>query len=99
MRAVLEQLRSAGGGVRLVVCDLSSSPYVDLAGARMLQGLGDELAKRNVTLRVTDAHASVRDMLRAEGVDEKVGGVNRFASVADVVDDFLARSTRADHPA
>ncbi len=86
MRAVLDRLRSEGD-VRLVVCDLSTSPYVDLAGARMLQSLSDELAKRRVALRVTDAHAAVRDLLRAEGVDQKVGGVNRFASIADVVDD------------
>jgi high affinity sulfate transporter 1 len=94
MRGVLDQLRAEGGDVRLVVCDLSTSPYVDLAGARMLESLSDELAKRNVTLRVTDAHASVRDLLRAEGADEKVGNISRFASVADVVDDFLAESTR-----
>jgi SulP family sulfate permease len=99
MRAVLDQLRSDDSDIRLVVCDLSTSPHVDLAGARMLENLSGELAKQNVTLRVTDARASVRDLLRAEGVDEKVGGINRFASVADVVDDFLASSTRAGHPA
>ena len=99
LRAVLDQVRSTGSALRLVVCDLSTSPYVDLAGARMLQNLADELAKRHVTLRVTDAHAAVRDLLRAEGVDERVGGVNRFASVADVVDDFVVESTRARHPA
>jgi SulP family sulfate permease len=93
IRAVLDQLRTEGPAVRLVVCDLSTSPYVDLAGARMLASLSDELEKRNVTLRVTDARASVRDLLRAEGVDEKVGGINRFASVTDVIDDFLAEST------
>jgi MFS superfamily sulfate permease-like transporter len=93
MHAVLDRLRGHDGrDVRLVVCDLSTSPYVDLAGARMLASLSDELAKRNVTLRVTDAHATVRDLLRAEGVDAKVGGINRFASVADVVDDFLVRT-------
>jgi SulP family sulfate permease len=99
MRAVLDQLRSEGSGICLVVCDLSTSPYVDLAGARMLESLSDELAKRNVTLRVTDAHAAVRDLLRAQGVDEKVGGINRFASVADVVDHFLRESARSEHPA
>jgi len=96
MHAVLEQLRDEGASVRLVVCDLSSSPYVDLAGAHMLDSLSDELAKRNVMLRVTDARASVRDLLRAQAVDEKVGGINRFASVADVVDDFLAGSAGAN---
>ena len=87
-QAVLDRLRAQGTGVRLVVCDLSTSPHVDLAGARMLESLSDELAKRNVTLRVTDARASVRDLLRAEGVDERVGGINRFTSVADVVEHF-----------
>jgi len=94
-QAVIDRLRSEGDGVRLVVCDLSTSPHVDLAGARMLGDLGDELAKRNVALRVIDARASVRDLLRAEGVDERVGGIDRFASVADVVDDFSASAASA----
>jgi hypothetical protein len=34
----------------------------------------------------------VRDRLRREGVDEKLGGVNRFSSVADVIDHFLGES-------
>lgn len=90
VRAVLDQLRTEGAGVRLVVCDLSTSPHVDLAGARMLESLSDELSKRNVALRVTDARASTRDLLRASDLQDKVGGIDRFTSVADVVDDFLA---------
>jgi high affinity sulfate transporter 1 len=95
LRTVLDQLRSEGADLRLVICDLSASPYVDLAGARMLERLADELAPAKVLLRITDARATVRDLLRAQGVDEKVGGINRFASVADVVDDFLGEPTRA----
>src|SRR5262249_2133273 len=53
--------------VRLVVCDLSDAPLVDLAGARMLGGLHRELAKRGIRMRVVEAHARVRDLLRAEG--------------------------------
>jgi hypothetical protein len=30
----------------------------------------------------------VRDRLRNEGVDNKLGGVNRFTTVADAVDSF-----------
>ena len=36
--------------------------------------------------------SSVRDRLRREGVDSKLGGVNRFTTVADVIDHFLAES-------
>jgi hypothetical protein len=34
----------------------------------------------------------VRDRLRREGVDSKLGGVNRFTTVADVIDHFLGES-------
>lgn len=87
-RAVLDRVRAEGNRVRLVVCDLSASPSVDLAGARMLESLSDELARRNIALRVAEAHAAVRDLLRAEGVEAKVGDIDRFTSVADVVEDF-----------
>jgi SulP family sulfate permease len=88
LRAVLGRLHTEGESVRLVVCDLSTSPYVDLAGARMLASLSDELATHHVALRVTDAHAEPRDLLRAEGLEAKVGTIDRFTSIADVVEQF-----------
>ena len=39
----------------------------------MLAGLYDELARRGATLRVAEAHAGVRDLLRACGLEEKSG--------------------------
>ncbi len=88
MRALLERVEGQREAVGLVVLDLSSSPYVDLAGTRMLGKLHDELAGRGITLRLAEARASVRDILRAEGLEEKVGHVSRRTSVADVVEDF-----------
>ena len=41
--AVWEKIRSATGPLKLVVCDLSTSPAVDLAGVRMLANLHKEL--------------------------------------------------------
>jgi MFS superfamily sulfate permease-like transporter len=35
-----------------------------------------------------EARASVRDRLHAEGVDDKVGRIGRFRSLADAVEDF-----------
>src|SRR6516165_5137961 len=38
MQSVLERVRNVGqAGTRIIVCDLSASPYIDLAGARMLR--------------------------------------------------------------
>jgi MFS superfamily sulfate permease-like transporter len=65
----------------LVVCDLSASPYIDLAGARMLHRLHDELAGRNITLRIVGARGRVRDLLRAEGIAEKIGGLDRVVTL------------------
>jgi SulP family sulfate permease len=86
-RTVLERVRDEGV-IHLVVCDLSTSPYVDLAGVRMLKSLSDELAKQHIGLRVTDAHAATRDVLRAAGAEGKVGDIDRFTSVADVIERF-----------
>ena len=47
--------------------------------------LHDELAKRGITLRVAEARAGVRDLLRAGGLEEKVGRVDRLTTVADVI--------------
>jgi MFS superfamily sulfate permease-like transporter len=65
----------------LVVCDLSASPYLDLAGSRMLHELHGELAADGIALRVVGAHGRVRDLLRADGMDEKIGGLDRAATL------------------
>ena len=47
LERVLNRLRAAGpSDIRLVICDLSASPYLDLAGSRMLHDLHSELASR-----------------------------------------------------
>ena len=86
LREVLRHLDAQDGAVRLVVCDLSTSPYVDLAGARMLTKLSSALAARGVTLRLAEARSTVRDILREEGLDAKAGPISRRISVADAIE-------------
>jgi MFS superfamily sulfate permease-like transporter len=86
---VMKRVSEMGASLRLAICDLSTSPHVDLAGAQMLMGLYEELASANVRLQIVEARASVRDRLQAEGVEDKVGRIGRFRSLADAVDDFL----------
>jgi len=57
LRDVLQRVRDTPTGLRLVICDLSNSPYVDLAGARLLARLHDELKAMNIELLVVEAHA------------------------------------------
>jgi len=87
LRAVLAEA-DAHPDARLAVCDLSTSPYVDLAGADMLTRLYDELAARGVALRLCETRATVRDVLRAQGLDVKAGPISRRTSVAAVIDAF-----------
>jgi MFS superfamily sulfate permease-like transporter len=84
--------------LKLVVCDLSNSPMVDLAGAGMLTKLHEELQTAGIRLQLVSAHATVRDILRAEGLEERVGYFGRRITVADVVDEFQGRTAPADQP-
>jgi SulP family sulfate permease len=86
LQAVSERLQSSSG-IRLVVCDLSSSPYMDLAGARMLHRLHDELDSRSIMLRVVGARGRVRDLLRADGITEKIGGLGRAVTLESLLGD------------
>jgi SulP family sulfate permease len=74
--------------VYLVVIDLSAAAYVDVQGAHNLAALADDLKALGATVQVVEARSSVRDRLRLEGVDERLGGVNRFSTVADAVNQF-----------
>jgi anti-anti-sigma regulatory factor len=76
LEAVLDRVRGSSD-TRLVVCDLSASPFIDIAGSRMLHQLYDELAPRGIGLSIVGAHGSLRDILRADGIGEKVGGLDR----------------------
>ena len=87
LEAVLNRFRAARPSViRLIVCDLSAAPYLDLAGARSLHALHAELASRGTALRIVGARGSVRDLLRADGVEDKIGRVGRSVTLESVLD-------------
>jgi sulfate permease, SulP family len=86
--SVVARIDAAREPTRVVICDLSTSPGIDIAGARMLHNLHGELARRGIAFRLVEARSSVRDMLRIEGVEEKVGRVDRFTSLGEAIDDF-----------
>jgi anti-anti-sigma factor len=73
--------------VRMVICDLSASPFIDLAGSRMLRQLHDQLSRRGIDLRIVGARGRVRDLLRADGVADLVGGLRRLATVDELLSD------------
>ena len=91
---IMKRVRSAIKPPELVVCDLSASPHVDLQSAATLVQVADELATNGIELQLVEARSSVRDRLRAAGLDDKVGGIDRFRTVAQVVEAFATREPR-----
>jgi sulfate permease, SulP family len=86
---ILRRVLAEAARPTLVVVDLSEAARVDLQSAHTLAAMAIELANKGIRFQAVEAHSSVRDRLRREGIDERLGGVNRFTSVADVIDHFL----------
>ena len=57
---VWRKIRSGTQPVRVVVCDLSATPFVDLAGARMLTTLNAALKDVGMWLRLGRVRGSAR---------------------------------------
>lgn len=86
--SILKRVRAESPPPTLVVLDLSAAPRVDMQSAHALAGMADELTTQGIRVQAVEPRSSVRDRLRSEGVDSKLGGVNRFTSVADAIEDF-----------
>jgi sulfate permease, SulP family len=83
---ILDRTRAEATPPNLVLLDLSAAPVVDLQSSHTLAGLADELTATGIRVQAVNARASVRDRLRNDGVDAKLGGLDRGMSVADAVD-------------
>jgi len=85
---IRERVRLSDPVPKLVVVDLSAGAHMDMQSAHALAGLADELASGGIRVQAVEARSAVRDRLRNEGVDGRVGGINRFASVSDAIEAF-----------
>ena len=94
--AILNRVRAEPALPKLIVLDLSEAASVDMQSAHTLASMADELTAEGIQFHAVEARSSVRDRLRHEGVDSKLGGVNRFTTVADVIDHFLGESAPSE---
>jgi len=86
--SILKRVRAESPPPTLVVLDLSAAPRLYMQSAHALAGMADKLTTQGIRVQAVEPRSSVRDRLRSEGVDSKLGGVNRFTSVADAIEDF-----------
>jgi len=51
----------------------------------MLNALNDQLAARGIAFQIVGARGRVRDLLRADGLAAKLGGLERTVSLSDAI--------------
>ena len=74
--------------IRLVICGLSSSPFIDLAGAKMLSDLHGKLSSRGIAFQIVGARGQVRDVLQADRMAEKTDSANWTRRMDSVLGDL-----------
>jgi len=89
---VAARLRAEPTPPKIVILDLSASPHMDIQACGVVMNMADDIKATGARLQIVEARSSVRDRLRAEGIEEHVSQVNRFTSVADAVEDFQKSS-------
>lgn len=84
-----EKMLKSDDPIKSLIWDLSTTPYIDIAGARFIKKLYLELLAKGITLRIAEARSGVRDMLRAEGMENLLGHISRKTSIDDLVNKSL----------
>lgn len=80
-------IRESETELKTVIWDLSTSPFVDISGARLIKSLYLDLKARGISFKIADAHADVRDILRHEEIEHLLGHISRKVSVDDLVNE------------
>ncbi len=91
---VAARLRAEATPPKIVILDLSASPHMDIQACGVVMNIADDVKAAGARLQIVEARSSVRDRLRAEGMEEHISQVNRFTSVADAVEDFQKAATK-----
>jgi high affinity sulfate transporter 1 len=86
---ILEKIDEFTNPVKVLILDMSSSPWVDVSGSKMLVDLNKTLHKRNIQLKIVEAVANVRDILRKQGMEKAIGHLSRKVVLHDVVNEAI----------
>lgn len=95
-----EEIRTAVAtdpSLRVVLVDAEPINSIDITVLEMLEGLVDELAKANVSLRFAFTKQPVYDLMQRAGLEEKIGADHFYPFLQAGVDAYLAESSAKDH--
>lgn len=82
--------------LKIIIFDLSTSPYIDSSGARLIKKLYVNIESKGVVFKVAEAHSEVRDILRFEDIEHLLGHVSRRDSIHDVLTHTLTETEMRD---
>jgi anti-anti-sigma regulatory factor len=77
-----------GSQLKGMILDLSASPYMDVGGSNMISQFADQLKKKGIQLKLVYALSNVREILRKQGMEDKIGLIKREDSIQDAVQEF-----------
>jgi sulfate permease, SulP family len=86
-KRIWAEILASGKSLKCVILDLGTSPYVDIAGARLIEKLYHDLQAKGITFKIAEARARVRDMLRVEEVEFLLGHISRKITIDDLVNE------------
>ena len=89
-KRIWEEISRSEKPLKYVILDLSTSPYVDIAGAKLVKKLYQDLKARGISFKIGEAHSRVRDLLRMEEIEFLMGHISRKVTVDDLVNESLA---------
>lgn len=90
------EIMRSEGSLKTAIWDFSTTPSVDIAGARLIKRLYADLNAKGISLKIAEAHADVRDILRLEEIEHLLGHISRKISVDDLVNDIPQPSGKVD---
>ncbi len=82
-----------------VLLDLSAAPQLDMHSVQMLVSVADELAAASIRFQAVEAHASVRERLRADGLEARLGGIDQVTTVRTSWRIFVSNPKIKNQPA
>jgi sulfate permease, SulP family len=84
---VWAEILASEDSLKCVIWDLSTSPSVDIAGARLIKKFYNDLKEKGIAFKIAEAHSEVREILRTEEIEHLMGHISRKQSVDDLVNE------------
>jgi len=84
----LKAFRQEQRPIHLAIIDLQLSPITDVTAADMIRDLITDLERKGIALRLANASGQVRDVLRAAGIEDKVGKLDGTTTIAALLEQW-----------